>query len=229
MTAGAEPRGPRANDVVVIACRGASARFGRPKALAVVGSDPRPLLARVTALYTATGAGLILVVTTVDLAPSCREVLAGVAAGRCEVLAGPGGGGTALTMALAHERLRGRAGQAGHVWAHPVDLPRVRPATLAQLARVAARAPGRVVRPRWGTTPGHPLLMPATVFRRLATGVVRGEEGNEGPGAGDWRGVIAAAVADGTLEPVLSVDVADPGTVLDHDEPPAPGAPRREE
>lgn len=221
--AGAEPCGPAARDTVVILCRGASTRFGAPKALATVGGDPRPLLARVAALYVATEAGLILVVTTAELAAPCRELLVAMAPDRCEVVTGPSGGGTALTLALAHERWRGRAGATGpapgRVWAHPVDLPRVRPSTLAQLARVAVRVPGRPVRPAWGGTPGHPLLMPAAVFARLAASV-------DGDG-GDWRGILAAAAAAGAIEPVLMVDVADPGTVIDHDEPlaaaPAPG------
>lgn len=211
--------GPGPQDVVVVLCRGASRRFGEPKALAAVGGDPRPLLARVAGAYDATAAGLLLVVTTAALEPGCRACLRRATARPFEVVAGPEGGGTARTMAAAARWLEERGAAVGLVWAHPVDLPRVRARTLSQLARVAAAWPGRAVRPVWGSVPGHPVVLPWA----LLAGMSR----EAGQSEGSWRDVLAAAVARGHVPWPVEVRVADPGVILDHDEP--DGAPAARE
>ena len=128
-------------DVAVIMCRGASRRFGAPKALACVGNDPRPLLRRVADCFTGRFAGGIIVITTGDLAASCRSTLEGVP--DVIVVPGPGGGDTALTLALAWEHLAALVPPCTHVWAHPVDVPDVAARTLGQLAADSAALPER--------------------------------------------------------------------------------------
>lgn len=206
-------------DVAVVLCRGASRRYGAPKAFAVAADDPRPLLARVVDLYRDRGvvggafAG-ILVVTTADLADGCRERLADRS--RVKIVTGPPGGDTALTLALAWSALAvpgptGAGPDVTHLWAHPVDLPRVAASTLVQLARASAAQPGRVVRPWWDGRPGHPLILPAGLLARLAPVAAQAD--------GPWRELLAAEVAAGRSPPPLPVSVADPGVVLDLDEP----------
>lgn len=205
--------GPR--DVVVVMCRGASRRYGAPKALAAVGNDPRPLLARVAATYAGTGAGLLLVVALAELEAACRDCLAAAPSPPFAVIGAVGGGGTALTLAIAHDRLRARGKAVERVWAHPVDLPRVREGTIRQLARASAANPGLALRPVWGGQPGHPLVLPWAVLEQLAPQAAAAN--------GPWLEVMANAAG---LPPVLPIAVADPGTVLDHDTPDgAPGAP----
>lgn len=203
-----EPR----HDVLVVLCRGESRRYGAPKALATVGDDPRPLLARVVSLHRQAGRNRLLVVTTAGLADACAGCLATVA--EVEIVAGPDGGDTALTLALAWDHLAATSAAVTHVWAHPVDLPRVGIRTLRQLAAVSAAAPGRLVRPAWDHRPGHPVVLPAKVLARLA------------PEARDWQGpwrtLLDAAVASGRCAPPLLVTVADPGTILDLDTVPPP-------
>ncbi len=211
MTGGPETAGPGPDDVAVILCRGASRRFGAPKALATVGDDPRPLLRRAAAVYEGTGLGLLLVVTTAALAEDCRACLAGTGTPPAAVAAGPGGRGTALTLALAWAWLDARGLRPPRVWVQPVDLPRVRRRTLEQLAVVAARAPDRPVRPAWAGQPGHPLLLPFALLERLAPAA--------GRAAGSWRDFYSGEVAAGRAPAAHDVPVADPGVVLDHDEP----------
>lgn len=207
-------------DAVVILCRGASARFGTAKALARAGTDPRPLLVRVAAAYAGLANARLVVLTTADLAGGCRSALAAHGAASVEVVTGPSGGDTALTLALAWTYLVEGDGVPTHVWAHPVDLPDVGARTLAQIARVSAAFPGSVVRPVWGRLPGHPVILPASVLDSLAP--VAAEA------AGPWRQVWAAAVRDGRAQPERRIAVADPGVCLDHDQPAAARAPAGE-
>lgn len=198
-------------DVAVIMCRGASRRFGSPKALACVGNDPRPLLRRVVDCFSGHFSGGIIVVTTGELAASCRSTLEGVP--DAIVVAGPEGGDTALTLALAWEHLAARVPVCTHVWAHPVDVPAIAAKTIVQLTAASEALPERAVRPTWSGTPGHPLVLPMATLGLLA------------PEArtwyGPWRGLMERAVADGRIPAPLLVAVADPGVVHDHDEPDA--------
>jgi len=196
-------------EAVVVLCRGESRRLGRPKALACTETDPRPLLRRVAELYACCLAGPLLVVTNAGLRQDCADLLVDLPAVR--VVAGPAGGDTARTLGLAWDELRRLDPPCSHVWVHPVDLPLVSPRTIVQLGAVSAGAPTGVVRPTWAGQPGHPVIVPAAVLDLLAPEAL----GWPGP----WRDLMQAAVADGRLEPPLTVAVADPGVVLDHDGP----------
>ncbi len=196
-------------DVVVVMARGAGRRFGGAKPLALVGGDPRPLVRRVADLYAAALDAPLLIVTTADLREAVSAAVAELPA--ATVLGAAGGGDTARTLGLAWEWIAVQAPLCARVWAHPVDVPRVAARTLGQLARVAAARPACVVRPAWGGRPGHPVVVPATMLAGLAVAARAAD--------GPWREVLAAAVTAGRAAPPLAVDVADPGVVLDHDEP----------
>lgn len=204
-----DPGGGARHDVVVVLARGESRRFGAPKALARHGADSRPLLRRVVDAYRAWNPAPILVVTSEGLLERCTgcvEDLPGV-----RVISGPPGGDTARSLAMAWRGLVAAGTPCTHVWAHPVDLPWLRPRTLAQLARVSCAAPLCTVRPTWSGHPGHPLIMPAELLARLV---------DEAAGfAGPWRRLLEREVTGGRIPAPVLVPVADPGTVLDLDVP----------
>ncbi|MBM4129457.1 hypothetical protein FJ250_00295 [bacterium] len=209
-----EPTGPGPDDVAVVMCRGESRRFGAPKALAIVDGDPRPLLLRVAAGYRRGGVGLLLVVTTPALAPDCLGCLTDAALPPLAVATGPAGGGTARTLALAWTWLAAAGRRPARLWVQPVDLPHARRRTLMQLALVADANPGRIVRPTWGGQPGHPLVLPFALLTGLAPAAA------DAPGS--WQDFYADEVAAGRAPAPVPVPVADPGVVLDHDEPAGP-------
>lgn len=204
-----DPRNAGRVDVVVVLARGESLRYGSPKPLARHGTDPRPLLRRVVQGYVDGLGAPVVVATTAGLRDACRACVADLAGVR--VSAGPAGGDTARTLGLVWPLLADLSPPCSHVWAHPADLPWVRRRTLAQLQRVSGDAPGRVVRPSWGGRPGHPVVMPAGLLASLAAQAVRAR--------GPWRDLLASEMNKGRVAPLLSVPVADPGVVLDLDEP----------
>ncbi len=210
---GADAIAAARRDVAVVMCRGSSRRFGSPKALACVGNDPRPLLRRVVDCFAGRFAGGIIVITTGDLEARCRSTLEGVA--DVVVVAGPAGGDTALTLALAWEHLVARVPPCTHVWVHPVDVPGIAAQTFVQLAAVSKSRPERAVRPTWSGTPGHPLVLPVAMLGLLAP--------EARTWTGPWRALMELAAADGRIAAPLLVAVADPGVVHDHDEPGATG------
>jgi CTP:molybdopterin cytidylyltransferase MocA len=194
-------------EAVVILCRGESRRLGRPKALASIGADPRPLLRRVAELYVGCLDASVLVVTFEEIRQACEALVADLTTVR--VVCGSDGGDTARTLGLAWDHLRRLEPPCSHVWVHPVDLPLVGPRTIAQLGAVSAAAPSRVVRPTWAGQPGHPVILPASLLGLFAPEALRWP--------GPWRELMQPAIADGRLAPPLTVAVADPGVVLDHD------------
>jgi CTP:molybdopterin cytidylyltransferase MocA len=194
-------------EAVVILCRGESRRLGRPKALASIGTDPRPLLRRVAERYVGCLDASVLVVTFEEMRQACEALVADLTTVR--VVCGSVGGDTARTLGLAWDHLRGLEPPCSHVWVHPVDLPLVGVRTIAQLGAVSAAAPLRVVRPTWAGQPGHPVILPAPLLGLLAGEALRWP--------GSWRELMNSAVGDGRVAPPLTVAVADPGIVLDHD------------
>ncbi len=209
MAAAPDPASRR--DVVVVMCRGESRRFGGPKALAVLDDDPRPLLRRVVDLHAGTGYAPVVIVTTGELAPGCAALVANLPDVR--VTTAPGGGDTARTLAAAWDVLAELAPGWSHAWLHPVDVPTISAATLAQLAVVSGLMPDRQVRPGWNGRPGHPVVLPARVFAELLA------DARTSPGP--WRVVLEGAVRAGRVPGPVTVAVADPGVVLDHDVRPA--------
>lgn len=193
------------SDWAVILARGDSRRMGRPKGAVRLPDDPRPLLARVAALYEG-GGWPLAVVTTPALADVYRALWPGAAAARWII--GPRGEGTAASVASALVVL---GDQASHLWLHPVDLPHVWPQTLALLAALSARLPEAALTPHWRGRPGHPVVVPTAPLRDLAAQ----------PLGGAFRDVLLArARGPARTGPTLAiVAVSDPGVVADHDGP----------
>ena len=202
-----QPEGATRRDVVVVPARGASRRFGQPKALAILADDPRAMVRRVVDLYAGTGWDAVLVVTTADLGPAIERLVAD--APGVVVVTAPAGGDTARTLAEAWAALASRGEAWTHAWVHPVDMPHVAPATLAVLRDASGRAPRRQVRPAWHGRPGHPVVVPATLAEALAGHAMNSDA--------PWREIVARAAGAGLVEEPVAVPVDDPGVVLDHD------------
>lgn len=197
-------------DWAVILARGESRRMGRPKGLVRAADDPRPLLARIAALYAARGVPVCIATSPALAAAYGATVPAGL---RPVWALHPPGGGTAATCLAAVARLDGRA---THLWFHPVDLPRVLPETLDRLADASREEPESVIVPFHGEDRGHPVIAPLAPWR--------GRDPAEHPDAA-MRDLIAASGIG-----IRSVRVSDPGTVADLDAPgdlSAPGTPGR--
>lgn len=192
-------------DVAVVLARGASARMGRPKGLCRRAGRARTLLQEVADLY-ATARLPVAVVTTPELVTPYAALFPPGAAPRWIVR--EGGGGTALTVAAALTEL---ADSATHLWLHPVDLPRVRPATLAALRAASLAEPGTVIVPACEGVPGHPVVLPCACFADL-----RGAA----PAGGMRTLLLARARAEGgRAVPLRMLAVADPGVTADLDTP----------
>jgi len=145
-----------------------------------------------------------------ELVEPYRSAAAAAPAAAVRWIARPGGGGTAASVAAAVSDL---ADAATHLWLHPVDLPEVRPETVAQLAARSRACPDGVLVPTHGGAPGHPVVLPVAVARDLA--------GTEPGGA--MRELLLAWTAPGAARraPRLEVEIADPGVTADRDVPAA--------
>lgn len=190
-------------DVAVVLARGDSRRMGFAKGLARLPGDERTLAERIADLYLGFGWPVLLIARR-GTGAAYRRALAGRAGVRVAVAAG--GGDTAGTLAAAAGHLPPAC---SHVWAHPVDLPLVAAATVAALAARSAAAPTAVLRPVHGDVPGHPVVLPVSLVRALATG--------EQPPAGPMRDRL-----DGGW---TAVPTDDAGVVRDFDGPAALAAP----
>lgn len=207
--AGARPAARR--DWAVILARGDSARMGCPKGLCRLPGEPDgpAFLARIAGLYAGLG-WPVAVVTKPELVEPYRSAAAAAPAAAIRWIARPGGGGTAASVAAAVSEL---ATEATHLWLHPVDLPEVSPATVAQLAARSRACPVGVLVPTHGGAPGHPVVLPMAVGRDLA---------GTAPG-GAMRDLLLAWTAPGSARraEMLEVEIADPGVTADRDVPDA--------
>lgn len=193
-------------DGAVIMARGAGRRMGAVKGLlACPDGDGEPFVARIAACYQAAGIEGVVVC----VAAEAERYAAAVAQVKgVQVVTAPAGGETARTV---YAGWRALSPEVTHVWAHPVDLPLVQPATLAQLQAVVEEQGERVVRPVHCQTPGHPVIVPVTVLRRLAA-------------RESWRqrpmlSVLNEGAAAGRIGGIVAVPTSDPGVVADFDEP----------
>lgn len=192
MTAGAT------GDHAVVLARGTSSRMGRPKGLVTLPGDGSTFLQRIVALYRRSGIP-VTVVTLPAVVSSYRAVLA--ATGGAGVVAAPAGGDTARTLLAGWQSFDSATERIERIWAHPVDLPLVKPATLPLLAAAAREHPGRIVRPVYAGTPGHPVLVPVGVLEILAAHPECADDKlqsffTRGTAAGWFPDVVAVAVAD---------------------------------
>ncbi len=192
-------------DVAVVLARGASSRMGRPKGLCRRAGQARTFLQEVADLYATAGLP-VAVVTTPQLVAPYAALFPPKAAPRW--IAREAGGGTALSVAAALTEL---AAAATHLWLHPVDLPRVRPATLAALRAASLAEPDAVIVPACEGVPGHPVVLPCAPFSDL-----RGAAP-----AGGMRALLLARARGegGHALRLLTLAVADPGVIADLDTP----------
>ncbi len=192
--------------LVVIMARGESRRMGAPKGLCRLSSGDLPFVAQVSRLYLDLGFPVLLVVRPEDES-SYRECLAGI---EVEILSAPGGGDTAQTMRLALDWATSRKLCEVCFWAHPVDLPLVRPHTISQLLAAFNQEDSKAMRPWFDATPGHPVLFPGRVLAQvLAVGCAPLTM------AATWE----IAVSQGVARPVIKIPTDDPGIVDDFDRP----------
>jgi len=192
------------NDLAIILARGASLRMGTPKGLVHL-EDGEPLVCRVAALYADWAE--IMVVVPEGLETGYGHALAGWPG--VTVLPAPGGEETARTLWHAWRTVAPDPGT-NRLWAHPVDLPLVKPDTITFLRRLADQDPQAVLRPFHAGSPGHPVVIPATVMESLAM---------DDPGwSGPFRGILERLAATGNVR-VISVEVPDAGVARDFDDP----------
>ena len=86
----------------------------------------------------------------------------------------------------------------------PVDVPLVRPATIARLLQAAEEHPGRVIHPVFRMRRGHPPLVPAALFSAVL----------------DWRGGGGLkSVLHAHEDLAVEVDVPDGNILVDIDNP----------
>lgn len=196
-------------DRAVILARGASRRMGRPKGLVRFPGRRDCFLEMLLEVYSSLGIP-VLVVAGPDGNKSYGPIVGGAEC--AQLLTADAAGDTARSVGLAWRHLDGAA---THLWAHPVDVPEVTPATLTMLLDASRREPERVLRPAWDGRPGHPVILPAQALAALdATLPGGGLTAAEGRMQEILDGLEAAA------HPALrTLDVADPKVACDYDAP----------
>lgn len=195
-------------DRAVIMARGLGTRMGEPKGLLRL-APTRPVFVRMIAeMYLKAGFD-VDVVTRQITAQAHRDELP--QRDDLRVLSAPDGGDTAWTLLNVWRTWRAETKECTHVWAHPVDLPLVAPASLDLLRGCSQREPQRVIRPVRQGTPGHPVVLPVNVLKVLD----QQETWQEGP----LRDFLSHSVAEGLIPSPVTVEVSDPGIVYDFDRP----------
>jgi len=196
------------HDRAVIMARGQSRRMGMPKGLLRLDPAGDTFLGILTALYGGLGVPGD-VVALAGTADRYRAVMP--AGGKGRVLAAEPGGDTALTVLIACRTWRADKIAWSHVWAHPVDLPLVRPATLELLRDISRKHPDKVIRPVWEDNPGHPVLLPASALIHLESCILYHDR--------PLRDYLDADSFDGLRFGPELVPVGDPGVARDFDRP----------
>lgn len=197
------------NDLLaVVLARGDSSRMGLHKGLVKLPGDAVPFLQRIVGLYLDFGIA-VRVVTLNEVAPSYRTLLKDY--DDVEVIGTRSGGGTATTMLTGWRSPRIPAPDGLAMLAHPIDMPLVRPATLASLLRAARRNPRRVLRPVCNGVPGHPVVVPAAILGIL--------ERETSYWSGSLQDFFAGGAEAGLFQGVVEVPVIDEGVVRDFDTP----------
>ncbi len=192
--------------LAVIMARGSSTRMGMPKGLCRLQGQDDVLAVQVARLYSGIGMDVLLIVRKQDAAVY-RELMVGQSV---HILEAPGGGDTALTMKIALRWAALNDQHPEYFWAHPVDLPLVRPQTIVQLLEASATDSHSAWRPYYGDKPGHPVLLPAHLLKLAVVA---------DPLDKSMSSVWKEAIAQGITGPIRKVSAEDPGTVTDFDTP----------
>lgn len=183
----------------IVLAAGRSARMGRPKALLPCGPGGETFAARIVGALRAGGVDRVLVVGRPD--DEALRAHVGRLEARYVINPDPERGQlSSLVAGLDEAEARG----ATSVIATPVDMPQVRPATVAALLAAWRRSPALILRPAHAGAHGHPVI-----FRREVFADLRAAD----PRAG------AKVVLRRHADRVLDLDVDDPGVLRDVDAP----------
>lgn len=191
----------------VILAAGRSSRMGSPKALLPCGPDGTSFLGTVVAMLAAGGLTDLIVVGRpgdTALVLELDRVRAADARGiQLRFAENPEADAGQLSSVLVGLRLADGPGVRG-LLIIPVDMPLVRPATVARLLAVFQSGAAPIVRPVYGGVHGHPVIFGRALFSEL-------READPAVGA---RAVVRAHSVS-----IVDVEVADPGVVSDVDTP----------
>jgi len=174
--------------------------MGHPKGLCRLPGDERPLVLRILDLYRPHGWSAVVVIRQED-EPGYRHAIGGTAA---DLLVCKRGGDTARTLHHVLVWQKENAQHITHLWAHPVDLPTVRPATVRALLTALAQDRPAALRPAHEGKPGHPAVLTVP-----ALAAVLQTDPGEGKMHDIWQGA--------GVPPMTTLDVDDPGVVQDFD------------
>jgi molybdenum cofactor cytidylyltransferase len=185
----------------VVLAAGESRRMGRPKALLPCPPDGETFVARVVGTLLQGGVQPVLVVGRRGDTALYREV--GRLGRGAAYVVNPAAEEGQLSSVLAGLEAADRAG-ATAILLMPVDVPQVRPGTIASVLRAFALKGASIVRATHQGRHGHPVLFARAVFEELRTA---------DPGVG------ARAVVHADAGRVLNLEVDDPGVLRDFDRP----------
>lgn len=185
----------------IVLAAGASSRMGRPKALLTCPPTTETFVARIARVLREGGVPDIIVVGRPE-DDDLRAHVAGLVPPPVWVENPDAARGqlSSVNVGIQHARARG----ATAVVVMPVDIPQVRPGSVAALLAAAAASRAPIARVGHAGRHGHPVLFRDVVFDDLRTA---------DPAVG------AKAVFRARAGEVLEVDVDDPGTVRDVDAP----------
>jgi molybdenum cofactor cytidylyltransferase len=183
----------------VILAAGRSTRMGRAKALLAVPGGEATFVSRVAHVLLAGGAADILVVGRPDDQPLREEI--DRIGGRVQFIENPRADAGQLSSLIAGLNAADHPGIRA-LLVTPVDLPLIRPATVAALLAAFSSSARAVARVTCGGRHGHPVIFGRAVFDALR---------RADPEAGA-KAVVRA-------HPVLNVEVDDPGVLQDIDTP----------
>ena len=182
----------------IIPCAGASARMGTSKALMDAGG--RSFLAATVGSLIAGGCEPVVVVLA---AGQDHEERKAKDAGGLPLLNPDPGEGPITSLRVALAALQGTVEAVAFL---PVDHPRVRPETVAQLRESFLGSDAPLALPVYEGKRGHPALFRRTLFAELTDPSLQGG---------------ARTVVHAHLDAALLVEVDDPGVVTDIDTPEA--------
>lgn len=184
----------------VILAAGQSSRMGQPKAALPVGDGGPTFAAAVVATLQAAGVAEVIVVAGAHLEAVTASVhgLAGV-----RVVHNAGWRAGQLSSLVTGLDAADAPDLAG-VLVTLVDIPRVRPATVAALVQAWRRSRAPIVRPAIGARHGHPVIFDRFTFADLRAAPLD---------------IGAKAVIGAWRDRVLNVPTDDPGVLVDVDTP----------
>lgn len=187
----------------VILAAGASSRMGRPKAALPLTDRGDTFTSRLIRTFLAAGMPQVVVVT--GAWPDAVRRAAGPADCRVRVIHNPDWEQGQLTSLLAGLGMRSPTTREADVEAAVVtlvDVPLVRPATVATLVRQWRHTRAPIVRPARGDLHGHPVIFDRSLFTAL-----RAADPDQG----------AKAVVRRHADAILNVPIDDDGAFLDVD------------